>query len=289
VDLDSPSHASISDARGVAIIQNDEATTVATLDPTSGPPAGGTEVTLGGTNFQAGAAVTIGGVAATGVSVNGPTGMAATTPALSPGTLNDVLVTNPDTSSGVLARAWLADFSDVPQAHGFHDFVERLFRNAVTSGCGAGKYCPGSSVTRAQMAVFLLRGKHGSDYQPPPATGTAFSDVAAGAFAAAWIEQLAEEGITSGCGGGKYCPNNPVTREQMALFLLKARLGSGHVPPDPTGVFGDVPVSNPFAKWIEELASLGITSGCGGGNYCPTSPNTRGQMAVFLVKTFELP
>ncbi len=44
-----------------------------------------------------------------------------------------------------------------------------------------------------------------------------------------------------------------------------------------------------FADWIEHLASEGITGGCGGGNYCPDQPHTRGQMAVFLVKTFELP
>ena len=43
-----------------------------------------------------------------------------------------------------------------------------------------------------------------------------------------------------------------------------------------------------FADWIEELATEGITGGCGGGNYCPDAPNTRGQMAVFLVKTFGL-
>jgi S-layer homology domain/IPT/TIG domain len=260
-----------------------------TMDPTSGPSAGGTPFVVTSSDFQAGAGVTVGGAAATSVSVPDATHVNATAPARPPGTLHDVVVGNPDGTGWSLFKGWLSDFLDVPQAHGFHDFIERLFRAAITSGCTGGNYCPASSVTRAQMAVFLLRGKHGGDYQPPPATGTAFSDVPAGAFAAAWIEQLAEEGITSGCGGGNYCPNNPVTREQMALFLLRAKFGSDHVPPDPTGVFGDVPVSSPFAKWIEELASLGITSGCGGGNFCPASPNTRGQMAVFLVKTFNLP
>ena len=61
-------------------------------------------------------------------------------------------------------------------------------------------------MTRAQMAVFLLRSKYGSNYVPPAATGAVFSDVPANAFAAAWIEQFAAEGITTGCGGGRYCP-----------------------------------------------------------------------------------
>ena len=52
--------------------------------------------------------------------------------------------------------------------------------------------------------------------------------------------------------------------------------------------FGDVPCSSPFARWINELATRGITGGCGGGNYCPRNPNTRGEMAVFLVVTFAL-
>ena len=71
------------------------------------------------------------------------------------------------------------------------------------------------------MAIFLLRAKYGSDYTPPPPTGVLFDDIPANAFAAAWIEQLAAEGITSGCGGGNYCPNNTVTRAQMAVFIQK--------------------------------------------------------------------
>ena len=103
-----------------------------------------------------------------------------------------------------------------------------------------------------------------------------------------WIEALAAEGITSGCGGGNYCPLNPVRRDQMAVFLLKTKYGSSYVPPACEGDFADVPCSSPFADWIEQLAAEEITGGCGGSNYCPLNPNTRGQMAVFIVKTFSL-
>ena len=125
----------------------------------------------------------------------------------------------------------------------------------------------------------------------PPAVGdsTGFSDVATDYWAAAWIKQLAAEGITGGCGAGIYCPDATVTRAQMAVFLLKAKHGTAYTPTAATGVFTDVPVGYWADKWIEQLASEGITGGCGVGIYCPDSSVTRAQMAVFLVKAFNLP
>jgi S-layer homology domain len=58
--------------------------------------------------------------------------------------------------------------------------------------------------------------------------------------------------------------------------------------PPATPTFGDVPGSHPFYQFIEALASSGITGGCGGGNFCPDNPLTRGQMAVFLSKALGL-
>jgi hypothetical protein len=52
--------------------------------------------------------------------------------------------------------------------------------------------------------------------------------------------------------------------------------------------FGDVPFTHPFFQYIEALVASGITVGCGGGNYCPDAPLTRGQMAVFLSKALGL-
>jgi hypothetical protein len=193
-------------------------------------------------------------------------------------------------SSAASTRLVQVDFRDVPPSHLFREFVNTIARNAITGGCGSGKYCPDTSVTRAQMAVFLLMAKHGAGYVPPPATGTMFADVPANGFAAAFIEQLVAEGITGGCGGGLYCPNSPTSRAQMAVFLLVAKYGAGYMPPPAQGVFQDVPVSDPFARWIEKLAADGVTGGCSTSPplYCPTQPVTRGQMAVFLTRTFNL-
>ncbi len=116
-----------------------------------------------------------------------------------------------------------------------------------------------------------------------------FDDVPQSAFAADWIEQLADEGIAAGCGGGDFCPNAAVTRAQMAVFLLKSSLGAGSfLPRRPEREFSDVPANAFAAAWIEELADRGVTSGCGGGKYCPSSSTTRAQMAAFLVTTFSL-
>ena len=179
-------------------------------------------------------------------------------------------------------------FSDVPPTFWAYSFVESLADAGITSGCGGGRYCANDTVTRAQMAVFLERGIRGSGYQPPAATGAVFADVAAQDFAAAWIELLAADGITSGCGQGNYCPQDSVTRAQMAVFILRAMFGAGHTPPAASGVFGDVGVNDFAAGWIEQLAAEGITSGCGNRNYCPGAPVTRAQMAVFLVRAFDL-
>ena len=179
-------------------------------------------------------------------------------------------------------------FSDVPTSNFAVLFIERLFDAGITGGCATNplSYCPDSTVTRAQMAIFLEKGIHGSSFTPPDVTPT-FTDTA-GNFAEDFIEALKNDGVTSGCGAGIYCPDNPVTRAQMAIFLLKAKHGASFTPTDVPPTFTDT--AGHFAEdWIEQLAAEGITSGCGAGIYCPDSPVTRAQMAIFLVKTFNLP
>jgi len=183
-------------------------------------------------------------------------------------------------------------FSDVGTNHWAYSWIEKLASNNVTGGCGTGIYCPSVAVTRDQMAVFLLRSKHGSSYVAPAVgVSTGFNDVPTTHWAAAWIKQLAVEGVTAGCGNGNYCPDGVVTRDQMAVFLLRAKYGNAYTPPlvgASTG-FADVPVTHWAAAWIKQLAAEGITGGCTPTTYCPGTPVTRDQMAIFLVKTFNLP
>jgi len=179
-------------------------------------------------------------------------------------------------------------FNDVPVNYWAFSFIETLAASEITAGCGNNNYCPLSPVTRAQMAVFMERGMRGSDYVPPAATGTVFLDVGVNDFAASFIEQFSLDGITAGCGNNNYCPDAEVTRAQMAVFLLRAKHGAAYSPPTASGVFDDVPLSHWAVHWIEQLAAEGITAGCDNNNYCPDAVVTRDQMAVFLVRTFDL-
>ncbi len=261
---------------------------VVSSNPASGPATGGTAFDLAGMLFESGATVTVGGVPATGVNVASATSITATSPALSPGSLNPITVSNPSGTVGTLPNGWISDFSDVPSSQQFYFLITKLVSNAITVGCGTGIYCPLNSVTRQQMAVFLLKAKNGVCYQPPACTGV-FPDVSCTSGFAPWIEALAAAGITGGCGGGNYCPLSVVTRQQMAVFLLKSKHGSTYVPPPCTGDFTDVACpGNPFADWIEQLVAEGISNGCGGTSFCPAQPVRRDQMAAFLYTTFAL-
>jgi len=181
-------------------------------------------------------------------------------------------------------------FTDVPASNGFYKFVETLLHKGITGGCGGTNYCPSTATTREQMAVFVLVAKEGVGYNPPAcAPPNTFTDVPETSPFCKFIEELAARGVVGGCGGSNYCPTSPVTREQMAIFVLRTL--------DPTlnppvcvapNMFGDVPETSPFCRWIEELATRGVVSGCGSGNYCPTGAVTRDQMGVFLSVTFGL-
>jgi IPT/TIG domain/S-layer homology domain len=265
---------------------------VFSVSPVSGPSPAGTLFAVRGTNFAPGATITLGGIPATDFFFQNSTQVEARTPLLPAGTLSDVTLTNLDGSSGTLSKGWVTDFLDVPQNNTFHSYVTTLVANGITAGQGGGMYGVAATTLRQQMAVFLLKAKYGICYVPPPCTPGFFTDVTCPGTFAPWIEALATLGITGGCGPTTYCPTNPVRRDQMAVFLLKTEHGSSYVPPQcvGAGVFFDVPCTPGvgFPDWIERLAAEMITTGCGGGNYCPLSPNTRGQMAVFIVKTFNL-
>ncbi len=261
---------------------------IAALEPSSGRSAGGAAVAVLGHHFRQGAAATFGGIAGSATYLDRESRVVALAPPLPPGTFQDVTISNGDGTAATLPGAWFSDFLDTPGDNLFHDFIESIFRAGVTAGCGAGNYCPTDPVRRDQMAVFLLKAEHGSAYAPPACTGF-FLDVPCSSQFAAWVEQLATEGVTAGCGGGNYCPSTPVRRDQMAAFLLKAEHGPSYVPPLCTGQFSDVTCPSLFADWIEQLKAENITGGCGGSNYCPSASNNRGQMAAFLVKTFDIP
>lgn len=184
-------------------------------------------------------------------------------------------------------------FADVTTGF-YKPYIEKIYTEGITGGCTTSplNYCPTTYVTRDQMAILLLRAEHGAGYAPPAVgASTGFADVPTSHWAAAWIKQLAAEGITSGCGGGNYCPSTNVSREQFAIFVLRTKNGSTWNPPSySTYTFTDIAAST-FKNWIQYMKTgLNLTSdNCGTNLYCPTAGLTREHVAYMLVKVFNIP
>jgi len=127
-----------------------------------------------------------------------------------------------------------------------------------------------TSITRAAAAKQLILKKHGLGFIPPPASGSVFLDVSALDFNAAWIEQLATDGITIGCDLDNFCPNQALTKEQLAILVLKTVNGPFYIPPSASGtLFTDVSADSFAADWIEQMANNQFTTGCSIDKYCP--------------------
>jgi hypothetical protein len=158
--------------------------------------------------------------------------------------------------------------------------IEAISAAGITTGCGPALYCPTLPVTREQMAVFLVRAL---DESPSTASGS-FPDVPPGPFAG-HIERIAELGIATGYPDGTFGPANPISRGEMAVMLMRAL----DLAPGPhIGTFSDVPDGLFFTGAVEAIAAAGITTGCGGGKFCPFDQVLRDQMASFISRAFGL-
>jgi hypothetical protein len=178
-------------------------------------------------------------------------------------------------------------FADVPPSSFYFDAVNLLYEKGITAGCSENPldYCPNTDVTRAQMAVFIVSSVYNGGPFTLNSTVPYFNDVPVGSFGFNWIQKMYELGITSGCGNGDFCPNDNVTRAQMAVFIITARYGASAVWDIPqTPYFTDVPMGAFAYNWIQRMAYDSITAGCGPSLYCPDSDVIRGDMAIFIMK-----
>jgi hypothetical protein len=166
-------------------------------------------------------------------------------------------------------------FGDVANSPYLLDIIW-LVDSGITAGCDVDRFCPNSSVTRGQMAAFLVRALN-----LPAASRDYFTDDESSQFEAV-INSLAASGITGGCGGSRFCPNTVISRGQMAAFLVRAL----ELSPSSHDSFSD-DESSQFEADINSLARSGITGGCGGTRFCPNAVVTRGQMAAFLHRAFD--
>jgi S-layer homology domain len=257
-------------------------------------------------------------------------------------------------------------FTDVPLTDSGYRYIEALAASGITAGCGGGQFCPDQGVTRRQMAVFLSRalglsyrfGTVETTVQVPEWRFRPFDDTvqyedtgppqlaryivsaahspvlatAVGLPPGAVLDQVAFDycddrpsgaamnlvvidsplnlplaqlsSSPGGCGSVEASGLNYTVGDaklfSSVLFgapygdsqsrILGARF-TYHLqvsPPPATATFADVPTSDPAFAHVEALAASGISGGCGGGNFCPTNPVTRRQMAVFLTKALGL-
>jgi SpoIID/LytB domain protein len=180
----------------------------------------------------------------------------------------------------VISVSYLGFFIDAA-GHLFFNDINWAAEVGVTKGCNPptnDRFCPDDRVTRGQMAAFINR------YLKLPAPSKDhFVDDNGNTFEND-INRLAEAGITKGCNppaNDRFCPDDFVTREQMAAFMVRALGLKANTHPG----FDDVSSSNTFYNDIGRLATVGITRGCNppaNDRYCPKDFVTRGQMAAFI-------
>jgi GH25 family lysozyme M1 (1,4-beta-N-acetylmuramidase) len=165
-------------------------------------------------------------------------------------------------------------FKDIKTSK-FRKDIAWLYASGITVGCSKTRFCPNDRVTRGQMASFLARA-----LKLPKAKKDYFRDDNHSTHEAN-INRLAKAGLAIGCGTKRFCPDQVLSRGQLASFVARV-LDLSRTSKD---YFRDDNSSSHEAA-INEIARAGLTSGCAPHRYCPTGPVTRGQMAAFLHRTF---
>ncbi len=230
---------------------------------------------------------------------------------LAPGASADVTVTfDPDSSGSkqaalridhdgengptTLSMSATAGTPPPPPSAGFIDIESSIFTTeinwladtGITKGCNPptnNRFCPEDPVTRGQMAAFIHRAL---DDILTPGPSVEFVDDNDSTFEAD-IEWLGATGVTKGCNppaNDRFCPNEPVTRGQMAAFLHRALEGELELTSFPTYIDDN---DSTFEADIEWLGATGVTRGCNppaNDRFCPNEPVTREQMAAFLFR-----
>jgi parallel beta-helix repeat protein len=183
-------------------------------------------------------------------------------------------------------------FADVPFEHPFHDDIETLYQKGYTSGCATDplRYCPETTMNRAESAVYVERGIHAATYDPPVPSSQVFADLPPDSWAAKWVNGLWQDQYTTGCGTNPlvYCPWQGHTRAEGCVFYLRMMNGATYEPPQPTTqTFGDVPLDAWYAKWVKAAYGAGLIPACRTTpelQFCPDDPLTRALAAHMMVQ-----
>lgn len=135
-------------------------------------------------------------------------------------------------------------------------------------------------VTRADLAQAFVRAKHGRHFVPPVPGRSRFEDVPATSPMHPWVEQFVSDGLTGGCGPGRFCPDSTVSRAQLAVFagsLLGWKPGAIDVPR---------PVDLNGFEWadyfIRKAVAEHLMRPCGADKFCPGDPVTHDQLKIVM-------
>jgi hypothetical protein len=213
---------------------------------------------------------------------------------------------NPRSSSGTtdqfsftpwtqVAEPIYPTFWDVPKDSWAYEAVEACYEAGIVTGYPDGSYGLNLPVTRGLAAVYLARALAGGDeFVPPGSAEASFSDVPAEHWAYRYVEYARVRGVILGFSDGTFRPSETVTRAQTAAFLARALATPteegglvGYEPPA-TPTFADVSREHWAYSYVEYLAASGIVAGYEEGSYWPDRLCSRGQIAVYLVRAFEL-
>jgi hypothetical protein len=179
-------------------------------------------------------------------------------------------------------------FSDVPSDYWACDYIRSIYNAGITRGCAQDdpntpenerRYCPEDSVTRGQMAAFIIRAKYGENFSYT--TTPYFTDVPSTHTFFKYVQKLRDDGIT--VVSGTYSVDSYVSRGQMAAFIIRAKFGENFTYTT-TPYFSDVPSTHNFFKYVQKMKDEGITTVT--GTYNVDSIVTRAQMAAFLARAF---
>lgn len=265
---------------------------VSAISPDSGTAAGGTTVTITGTNFYSPVTVDFGTAAATDVTVQSSTHIQATAPPGS-GTV-DVRVTTPYGTSAAGPGDQFAytvpasqsvptvTFSDVPAGYWAAAAIRTLAAQGIVSGYGDGTFRPQQPVTRAEFTKMLVLALG----LKPGGGSTAFTDVAPTAWYAPYVAAAVRAGIVDGTSATTFAPDAGLTREEMAVLVARALKLSQTA----TLHFSDDGQIDPWAlQGVQEAVSAGYVAGFPDGSFQPLGVTTRAEAAKVVALMLSRP
>jgi hypothetical protein len=192
-------------------------------------------------------------------------------------------------------------FDVLPDEDWFSPHITSLYAHGFVVGCSNDPFlfCPFDQLTRAELAVLIVRGYHRHALQEPEfdepeqPEQRLFTDVDPEEWYAKWAHQLYEDGFTAGCSLDElaFCPFDLVTKAEMAVFMLRARNGVEWEPDPPQGFLSDMDIDDWRTKWAEAAVEYGIMVPCVSitNRFCPDEEPPRALAAVWMARGFDLP